>query len=556
MLKTLAEIAIGIGMFFGSLVGIHQEQAPVQATQTFGAFNPSGGGTYRLGQSVGTSDTTIKLSSFTEPVSGIKYTMTYLNASVGYGTVSPQSSISEFVSFTGVTQNNDGSATLTGVVRGLSRSPAGTASNCTVASTTLAQGHAGQSIFILSNSPCFQQEYAVKQNTEYITGSWGFQGTAPTSTICSSSTQLCNKNYVDSVALAGAATSTETNGGIVELGTLAEQATSFDGGSTKPTVLQTKNSTSTCQVVGTYNIVASSTTGRLDKGCFDQTANYALTGNNTISSTTVTNLQVANATTTGTLYIGTKLVPSPYFGGTGTDGALAISSGTTTLNTGGQSVYEKDYTSISITGTGALNFTGTTTASVKTGTTIILRSQGVCTFTSSAMTMIDLRWLGGGPSSGWVTLGTGSTVANGGGGSGTGQGGTGQSTVDNSGTGLISVGAPGGPASPSLSSSTRMVYPGGNNGGGASIANGGFGSGGLYIECAGAYNFTTGGFMGTGQAGVATGMGGGGGANILVFYASLTADSGTYSLTGGGGNTKGGAGADGTHLETKNTFFY
>jgi hypothetical protein len=64
----------------------------------------------------------------------------------------------------------------------------------------------------------------------------------------------------------------------VELGTLAEQASSFDGGVDKPTVLQTKNSTSTCQVVGSYNIVASTTTGKMDKGCFDQTATYNFTG--------------------------------------------------------------------------------------------------------------------------------------------------------------------------------------------------------------------------------------------------------------------------------------
>ena len=84
---------------------------------------------------------------------------------------------------------------------------------------------------------------------------------ATTTGSCLDGSDICNKSYIDATANAGAATSTETNGGIVELGTLAEQADSYDGGSSKPTVLQTKNSTSTCQVVGSYNIVASSTTG-------------------------------------------------------------------------------------------------------------------------------------------------------------------------------------------------------------------------------------------------------------------------------------------------------
>ena len=78
---------------------------------------------------------------------------------------------------------------------------------------------------------------------------------------------LYAETYANNVISGGAATSTETYGGKVELGTLAEQASSFDGGATKPTVVQTRNSTSTCQVVGSYNIVASSSTGKLDPNC-------------------------------------------------------------------------------------------------------------------------------------------------------------------------------------------------------------------------------------------------------------------------------------------------
>ena len=95
-----------------------------------------------------------------------------------------------------------------------------------------------------------------------------------------------SEDYANAVIAGGTPTSTEVLGGKVELGTLAEQASSYDGGSAKPTVLQTKNSTSTCQVVGSYNIVASSTTGKIDKGCIDQTASYTFSGANTFSATT------------------------------------------------------------------------------------------------------------------------------------------------------------------------------------------------------------------------------------------------------------------------------
>lgn len=277
----------GVLMTLAALLGISAPpntdvaiQTPAAAEPTFGAFAPAGGLTYYLQSSIGLTNTTITLSSF-QNRTDIPLTMALLNTDIAYATLDPQTSISEFISFTGITQNANGTATLTGVTRGLSDIYPFTASS------TMRQPHSGQSRLILSDPPQLFNEYAAKRNTEYVTGAWGFQGTAPTSTACASAFQLCNKAYVDSTANAGAATSTEINGGIVELGTLAEQAASYDGGATKPTVIQTKNSTSTCQVVGAYNIVASSTIGKLDKGCFDQTAHYNLTGSTTLATTTI-----------------------------------------------------------------------------------------------------------------------------------------------------------------------------------------------------------------------------------------------------------------------------
>ena len=108
----------------------------------------TGGGTYRLQSSIGTTDSTIKLSSFLEPVSGTPYTMALINTTIAYGTLDPQTpDRSEFISFTGIIQNADGTATLTGVTRGLARSSPFTSD------PVFKQTHSGQSIFVMSNSP-------------------------------------------------------------------------------------------------------------------------------------------------------------------------------------------------------------------------------------------------------------------------------------------------------------------------------------------------------------------------------------------------------------------
>lgn len=253
-MNTIKSLLLGIATLIGGWAGyapqpvVTPSVAPVVTeAPVLGAFNPSGGGTYTLKASVGNTDTTLNLASFKEPVSNIKYTMSYLNTSIAYGTVDPKTTRSEFVSFTGITQNADGSAQLTGVSRGLTRTPAG--SNCT-ASTTLAQRHAGQSIFILSDSPCLFAEYAVKRNNETIPGTWTFSSTtlprvdvyvAPTTT-----TQFTPRGYIDALVLtgAGAIAASEVAQGYVELATQVETASSTVTGTAGPLVIQAKNATS------------------------------------------------------------------------------------------------------------------------------------------------------------------------------------------------------------------------------------------------------------------------------------------------------------------------
>lgn len=244
-------IAVGPLILLEAYIGKHAFEAEIErvenkinahisgVAETLGAFNPSGGKAYRLQTSLSSSATSISLSSFKEPISDIPYTMSYLNTDIGYGTLNPQSSSRrELISFTGVTQNGDGSATLTGVTRGLSFSYPFTAS------TTLRQQHPGQSTFILSDSPQLFEEYGKRRSNEWITGIWGFSQSPTTSALCSNSYDLCNKGYLDGLAIQGAATSTETTMGVAVLATANQMGSSTASTSqAKPLVLSSRYAT-------------------------------------------------------------------------------------------------------------------------------------------------------------------------------------------------------------------------------------------------------------------------------------------------------------------------
>lgn len=248
------------------------------------------------------------------------------------------------------------------------------------------------------------------------------------------------------------------------------------------------------------------------------------------------------------------------FGGTGADGALTISSGTTTINLGGAAKLIKNYSSISITGTGVLNFSNPNA----NGTIVILKSAGNVTLTSSSAPMLDCSGLGAS------------------GGSGGAAGASHPGIVGNSGICALGV-APSGGSAPSgttggvagtaiaLVPNQTVLYrtfqwfvgagaSGGSSGQGASAGaggNGGAGGGFLMIECGGAWNFTTAngisvagiagsnGSQGSSTSGQGAGGGGGGAGMCMVLYTSLTANSGTINVSGGGAGTGASAGGSG-----------
>lgn len=253
----------------------------------------------------------------------------------------------------------------------------------------------------------------------------------------------------------------------------------------------------------------------------------------------------------------TGRIPTGFlrFGGDGTDGALTITSGTTTVSAASAQKLIKNYSSISITGTGVLAFSNP----YANGTAIILKSQGNVTLTSSATPMINASGMGGSAggaatntdggagNNGFATLGVGPTTGGG-----------------NSGATGGSAGA-----APTIAINTTFLYRtmllatggGGASGGSTNptgLASGAGGIGGaiLIIECAGALNFTTasgisvngaigGNGTNNGAGSGSAGGGGGGGGSCIVLYNTLTAASGTITSAGGTHGT-GGTGTSGT----------
>ncbi len=334
-----------------------------------------------------------------------------------------------------------------------------------------------------------------------------------TSTIASNSGNLASVGLVLGTALQGAPTATTTLPGVVQIGTTAQIAagTGMSGLYTLVPAGSMFNQTSSANTL----IPVTNSSGKLSQGFLDLTTNFTFTGVFTTTATTT----LATTSVAG-IDVGSHL---SKFGGSGADGALNITSGTTTISAAGAAILEKNYTSISITATGSLAFSNPNT----NGTVVYLRSQGACTITSSANPTVDLRNMGGATTTAAVGL-TGFTV--------------------NPGVANATTNGGAGGAAPSnvfpknLLSRVIFATPGAGGASSTGGSSGGRGGGSVVFECAGGWNFVSpsvinaSGTKGINGIGSGSGAGGGGaGGSIIVIYSSLVADSGTYTLTGGAG---------------------
>lgn len=362
------------------------------------------------------------------------------------------------------------------------------------------------------------------------------------------------KNYIDGIAIAGSPDASQATKGLVEIATAAEIDADTAIGSTGAAIATTPDQ---------LNLSKYST--RLPS----VNEKSALGAAGDFGSVSTTN----------------KYLTENYIlsGGDGSDGALTISSGTTNIDLGGVSYVERNYTSISITGTGQLTFSNPAT----NGTMIVLNCTGNVTVTSSTVPAISAVGCGALGGSGGTATG-GASGAGGGGGAGIvsigtdgSAGSSGSSGSDgNYGAGIFRTnpgiggsGSTGGVAGTIWTPNATSFLPsfayrnqgllatcgaggggGGGFGGGGAQPGGNGGAGGpvLLINCFGSLNITStisaAGSPGVAGSGAAAGGGGGGGGCIIIRYNTLVANTATLVTTGGASVDGGGAGGNGYSL--------
>lgn len=241
-------------------------------------FSPVAGGTFTLNASISSTQNTIQLQSFADPITAVPYTMTLLNTSIGFGTIQPKTSSVEFVSFTGITQNSDGTALLTGVVRGLQRYYPFT----TNAAYQLP--HSGQSTFILSDMPQLFQEYAGIGSNNIFSGTQEFQGVAtfdvspivPTP-LSSATTAAASVAYVNAIAIAGAPDASNTVIGITKLSVAAASPSNPIAVGQNDPILPTQNQTNAAVGNDVTIAVGSGNKFVTQTGLQNQSENYGVT---------------------------------------------------------------------------------------------------------------------------------------------------------------------------------------------------------------------------------------------------------------------------------------
>lgn len=241
-LKTFAGTVLALSLLMGAISVVSNFASAANYPITGQNFYLSGAG-------VTSSQTTVPLTSLKTP-DGRVITMAMIGTT-GYGTLEPQSTAkTELITFTGITQNANGTATLTGVTRGIDFAYP------YAASSAYRQAHAGGSTFIISNTPNWYYD------------NFPIQGDNNLNTWPVASTSVASRGYVDYVAFNGASVINATSiaKGIVQLATGLQAASSTVTGSTGASLaLSTTIATSTYNsATADLKVVVTQNNGKID----------------------------------------------------------------------------------------------------------------------------------------------------------------------------------------------------------------------------------------------------------------------------------------------------
>lgn len=276
---------VGILLSLAALFGYHQP-TQVNSPTVFGAVNPVQGTSFFLsGAGITATQNTIQLTSFQTP-DGRNLTMTNFGT-LGYGALEPGTSKLEDVTFTGITQNSNGTATLTGVTRGNDFvSPY-------AASTTLAKAHAGGSTFILTNTAGFYTQFASVNNANTFSGVNTFSSTTPprydqpgaqaAGNFIATTSEFASVAYVNAISFAGTTNANTTTKGIVQIATAAQTAAGTASGSTGAALVPANSTFNTTQSATTLVPVTNSS-GKISQLFLDLTQDFVTSGAWTIAA--------------------------------------------------------------------------------------------------------------------------------------------------------------------------------------------------------------------------------------------------------------------------------
>ncbi len=230
-------------------------------------------------------DTSIILKSMTD-IDGNALSMSGTFGDIGFGTLSPGSgTLEEQICFTGLTNNSNGTVTLSGVKSVAFVYPY-------TQTTGLLKTHAGASPFIISNTAGFYDKLTSKADDETITGKWTFTQSpiVPDPTL---PTDAANKEYVDNVIVAGAPNADDYTKGIVQLATRVQMAAGTALGTTGAHLVLTSERATATGASGTTVVVVTQSNGTIAPAFIDGTGNYTFTG-----TTTLAGLNFITGTTT------------------------------------------------------------------------------------------------------------------------------------------------------------------------------------------------------------------------------------------------------------------
>lgn len=174
------------------------------------------------GAGISIGATTITLQEFLS-IDGTPLTMAAFGT-IGYGTLEPNSfQREEQVSFTGITQNLNGTATLTGVKTVNFLYPYTEAAGVT-------KSHPGGATFVITNTSGFYNTFTNKNDDETILGAWVLPGTEPirpkltVDVDATDATSLITYGQLSRAVFGAVPSASTTVNGTVELATASELA--------------------------------------------------------------------------------------------------------------------------------------------------------------------------------------------------------------------------------------------------------------------------------------------------------------------------------------------